>query len=196
VETGVGKLGRLGVQVQERAFQLLPLPALQLAPERLENEAAPVALSAVDFFNQLRRLVTVTLLIIQPRESGRIPEAVRHAAVLNEIRPDVPYTRQLLALIDGLEGRKPAALERLASIDVAPLDTHNKSHLAESFGLGGDTDRALDVLEQAVEQGFYPYPFMAEHCPFLVPLRPLPRFAGILAKAKERAEAFRESESS
>jgi hypothetical protein len=35
---------------------------------------------------------------------------------------------------------------------------------------------------------------MAEHCPFLAPLRPLPRFAGILAKAKERAEAFRDSE--
>jgi hypothetical protein len=50
------------------------------------------------------------------------------------------------------------------------------------------------VLELAVDEGFYPYPFMAEHCPFLAPLRPLPRFAGILAKAKERTEAFRRSE--
>ena len=106
----------------------------------------------------------------------------------------MPYTRQLLALIDGLEGRKPAALERLASIDVTPLDAHNKFHLAESFGLGGDTDRALDVLEQAVVGGFYPYPFIAEHCPFLALLRSLPRFAGILAKARERADAFRRSE--
>jgi len=32
------------------------------------------------------------------------------------------------------------------------------------------------------------------HCPFLAPLRPLPRFAGILAKAQERVEAFRKSE--
>jgi tetratricopeptide (TPR) repeat protein len=126
---------------------------------------------------------------------GRLPEAARHAAFLREIGPDVPYTRQLLALLDGLEGRKPVALERLAPIDVTPLDAHNKFHLAESFGLAGDTDRALDVLEQAVDGGFYPYPFMAEHCPFLAPLRPSPRFAGILAKAQERAEAFRESES-
>jgi len=74
------------------------------------------------------------------------------------------------------------------------LDAHNKFHLAEAFALGGDTDRAPDVLEQAVDQGFYPYPFIAEHCPFLAPLRPLPRFAGILAKAKERSETFGKSE--
>ncbi len=84
--------------------------------------------------------------------------------------------------------------ERLASVDVVPLDAHNRFHLAESFALAGDTNRALDVLEQAVEGGFYPYAFMAEHCPFLAPLRPSPRFAGILAKAQERASAFRKSE--
>ena len=50
------------------------------------------------------------------------------------------------------------------------------------------------MLEQAVDGGFYPSPFLAVHCPFLAPLRPLPRFAGILAKAKERSEAFRKSE--
>ncbi len=125
---------------------------------------------------------------------GRLPEAARHAAFLREIGPDAPYTRQLLALVDGLEGRKDAALKRLASIDVAPLDAHNKFHLAESFALAGDTDRALDVLDQAVDGGFYPHPFMAEHCPFLAPLRPSPRFTAILAKARERAEAFRKSE--
>jgi serine/threonine protein kinase len=122
---------------------------------------------------------------------GRLPEAARHAAVLHEAGPDVPYTRQLLALIDGLEGKKEAALARLAPLDVAPLDAHNKFHLAESFGLAGDTDRALDTLDQAVGEGFYPYPFMAEHCPFLAPLRPLPRFPAILAKARERSQAFR-----
>jgi tetratricopeptide (TPR) repeat protein len=124
---------------------------------------------------------------------GRLPEAARHAAFVREIGPDVTYTRQLLALIDGLEGRKSEALERIASIDITPLDAHNKFHLAESFGLAGETDRALDVLELAVDQGFYPYPFMAEHCPFLAPLRPSPRFAGILAKAQERSEAFRKT---
>jgi serine/threonine protein kinase/tetratricopeptide (TPR) repeat protein len=125
---------------------------------------------------------------------GKVSEAARHAAFLHEAGPDVPYTRQLEALVFGLQGKQEAALERLVSIDVTPLDAHNKFHLAESFGLAGETERALDVLDQAVDQGFYPYPFMAEHCPFLAPLRPLPRFARILAKAQERAEAFRKSE--
>ena len=102
-------------------------------------------------------------------------------------------TRQLLALLYGLEGRKNAARERLVALDFGPLDAHNKFHLAESFAHAGDTDRSLDVLEQAVDGGFYPYPFMAEHCRFLSPVRPLPRFAGILAKAKARSEAFRAS---
>ena len=84
-------------------------------------------------------------------------------------------------------------LERLLEI-AAPLDAHNKFHLAEAFGLAGDTDRALELLEQAVDQGFYPYPFIARHCPFLAPLRPLSRFAGILATAQERADAFRKRE--
>ncbi len=124
---------------------------------------------------------------------GRLPEAAPHAAFVQGVGPDVPYTRQLLALLDALEGRKGAASERLAPIEVAPLDAHNIFHLAESFGLAGETERALDLLDQAVDGGFYPYPFMAEHCVFLEPLRPLPRFAGILAKAKARSEAFRTS---
>ena len=124
---------------------------------------------------------------------GRLVDASRHASVLNEAGPDVPYTRQLLALVDGLEGRKQAALERLAAVDVPSLDSHHRFHLAESFGLAGETDRALDLLKQSVS-GFYPYPFMAEHCRFLGPLRATSRFAAVLAKARERVEAFKKAE--
>lgn len=125
---------------------------------------------------------------------GRVAEAARHAAFLHENGPDVPYTRQLLALVDGLEGRQEAALERLCDVDITPLDAHNKFHLSESFAMAGDTRRALEVLEIAVDQGFYPYPYFNEYCPFMEPLRSLPEFADILAKSKEKTEAFREKE--
>ncbi len=39
----------------------------------------------------------------------------------------------------------------------------------------------------------HPHPSYRRHCPILAVLRPMPRFAGILAKAKKRAEAFGQS---
>ena len=103
--------------------------------------------------------------------------------------PDLPYTRQLLSLIDGLEGRRDAALERIASLEFAALDAHHQFHLAESFIAAGEHDRGLDLLELAV-QGFYPYPFMAQYCRFLNPVRGTARFAAILATAKTLSDAF------
>jgi eukaryotic-like serine/threonine-protein kinase len=126
---------------------------------------------------------------------GRLADAARHAKALDELLPAAPYTRQLLALIDGLEGRPQQALERIEALDVAPLDAHHHFHLAESFIAAGAHDRGLDLLEQAVS-GFYPYPFLAEYCRFLDPVRHTPRFAAVLATARERAAAFRDIEPS
>ena len=121
---------------------------------------------------------------------GQLSEAAKHVTWLRESGPDVPYTRQLQSLVDALNGNKERAMECLAPVDVAPLDAHNKFHLGESFAMAGDIDRALDLLERAVDEGFYPYPFIADHCPFLTPLRGTPRFAGILAKAQRQADSF------
>ena len=121
---------------------------------------------------------------------GRTQEASRHAQFMTETEPDGPYTLQFLSLIDALEGRHQEAISRLSDIDLAPLDSHTRFHLAEPFALAGDHDRALDMIERTVDGGFYPYPFISEHCPFVAPLRSLPRFAEIAAKSKERTEAF------
>jgi eukaryotic-like serine/threonine-protein kinase len=120
---------------------------------------------------------------------GRLEDAARHAEVLQTIGPGGPYTRQLTALVDGLSGRAQAALECLAPIDIVPLDAHQRFHLAESFIAAGDHERGLDFLEQAVS-GFYPYPFIREHCPFLEPVRGTARFAAILATARDLSESF------
>lgn len=121
---------------------------------------------------------------------GKLEEAAKHAAIARNAEPDAPYTRQLLSLIDASQGRDKDALAWIEPIEVTPLDSHNKFHLAESFAMAGDTGRALEILELAVDQGFYPYPYINQHCPFLEPLRSLPDFAPVLAKARERTEAF------
>ena len=64
--------------------------------------------------------------------AGRLDEAKQHGAIIEGIFAEAAYTRQLLSLIDGLEGRGAQALERLAPINVAVSDAHQLFHLAES----------------------------------------------------------------
>jgi serine/threonine protein kinase/Flp pilus assembly protein TadD len=122
---------------------------------------------------------------------GQVSEAAPHATWLDERAPEAPYTVQLLSLLDALSGKQERALERLARIDVEPLDAHNKFHLAESFAMADATEEALGLLERAIDEGFYPYQFLAEYCPFMEPLRGTPRFTDILAKAHRRVEEFK-----
>jgi serine/threonine protein kinase/Flp pilus assembly protein TadD len=124
---------------------------------------------------------------------GRLDDARRHARALEAILPEGPYTRQAFSLIDGLEGRTEEALARITGIDPAPLDAHHRFHLAESFIVAGEHDRGLDLLEQSVS-GFYPYPYLSEHCRFLNPVRGTARFSAYLEAARRHAEAFREHE--
>jgi len=121
--------------------------------------------------------------------AGRLDEAKGHAAALRRLFDGGPYTRQLLALIDGLEGRHTAAREWLAPINIAILDPHQQFHLAESFLVAGDLEGGLELLERS-NFGFHPYVYMAHHCRFLDPVRDTPRFQALLARAKERTEAF------
>ena len=120
---------------------------------------------------------------------GRVNEARRHAMTLNDLSADAAYTRQLLSLVDGLEGRSTSALERIAPLDVELLDAHHQFHLAESFIAAGAHDRGLELLERSVS-GFYPYPFMSEYCRLLDPVRETPRFQAVLARAKDGVESF------
>ena len=120
---------------------------------------------------------------------GRLDDAARHARIANDLAADVVYTRQVLALVDGLEGRSQAALDRIAAIDVEPLDAHQRFHLAESFIAAGAIDRGMDLLERSVS-GFHPYPYLATYCRFLDPVRGTPRFDAVLAEARQLTDAF------
>ncbi len=121
---------------------------------------------------------------------GRTPDAARQAGWMRAHAPALPYTVQLSALVDGVEGRAAAALEDLGRLDLAPLDAHHTFHFAEAYAMAGDAARALGLLERAVDGGMYPHRFYAEFCPFLVPLRGHPEFERIVAKAARRAAAF------
>ncbi len=121
---------------------------------------------------------------------GRISDASVHAQWMMARLPQLPYTVQLSTLVDAIEGRSAAARVELARVDVSRLDAHHTFHMSESFAMAGDTARALVLLERAVDGGFYPYRFLAEYCPFMAPLRGMPEFERIMAKAARRVAEF------
>ena len=121
---------------------------------------------------------------------GRFGDAAVQGKWMLTHTPELPYTAQLSALVDAAEGRHEAALASLARVDRAALDAHHTFHLSESVAMAGDTTRALELLEWAVDHGMYPYRFYAEFCPFMTPLRGMPEFDRIIAKAARRAAEF------
>jgi len=121
---------------------------------------------------------------------GRTSDAAVHGQWMMARVPQLPYTVQLSSLVDAIEGRSATAREALAPVDVSRLDAHHTFHLSESFAMAGDTARALVLLERAVDGGFYPYRFLAEYCPFMAPLRGMPEFERIVAKAARRVAEF------
>jgi tetratricopeptide (TPR) repeat protein len=121
---------------------------------------------------------------------AELAHARRVAERLGALAPDLPYARQILGLLDGLEGRRETALARLESIDTTRLDCHHKFHFAEAYAAAGEIERGLDLLQESVS-GFYPYRYVAEYCRLLDPMRSSPRFLPILEQARRNAEAWR-----
>ena len=121
---------------------------------------------------------------------GDLAGAAEQARWCRAAGPQVPYTWQLDSLVASLRGDRAGGLAALAPVNTAPLDFHLTFHLAESFAMAGAVDRALAVLEESVDKGFYAYTFMNEYCPFLAPLRGMPAFEHIMEKARARWETF------
>ncbi len=121
---------------------------------------------------------------------GRFSEAEREAAWLAEYAAELPYTAQLRALVEGVAGRRDHALELLSQVDELALDGHHTFHVAESYAMAGDHDRALALLDRAVTLGFYPHTYYARLCPFLEDLRGREDFARVVDRAAARMAAF------
>jgi serine/threonine protein kinase/tetratricopeptide (TPR) repeat protein len=121
---------------------------------------------------------------------GRLAEARVQAEWIRERAPEMPYSRQLTSVLDGLEGRPAAALETLQRVDLRQLDAHHTFHISESYAMAGDTTRSLQLLERAVDRGFYPVRFIAEYCAFMEPLHGMEEFDRIVAKAERRVREF------
>lgn len=113
-----------------------------------------------------------------------------HAEWMQKHAPQMPYTTHLMALILAMEGRSADAISALHTIEEMTFDAHLTFHLSEPYAMAGETQTALRLLADAVERGFHPSDFIAEHCPFLSPLRGTAEFKRIAARAAQRVGEF------
>lgn len=76
-----------------------------------------------------------------------------------------------------------------ATMPTTPFDAPLTFHFAEVFAVLGDTERALDVMAEAIRKGFDPAAFFRTHCRFVEPLRSEARqaVAGVLQGRGESA---------
>ena len=121
----------------------------------------------------------------------RATDARVHARWMQNRVAQMPYTVQLVSLLDAMEGRPAEALALLGTLADMTFDAHITVHLSESYAMAGDTGHALRVLELAVTRGFYPTDYISVHCPFLENLRGTAEFDRIAAIAARRAAEFR-----
>ena len=121
---------------------------------------------------------------------GRRADARERAQWMQSRVPQMPYTTQLVALLDGLDGRVADARAVLASVENMAFDGHITFHLSESFAVSYDAESALRLVTQAVDRGFYPNDYIAVHCPFLATLRGTAEFDAIVARAAKRVVEF------
>jgi hypothetical protein len=91
-----------------------------------------------------------------------------------------------------LRGDRDSLMRELSSNlrKTALRDAEWSWHLAVDFALVDDRENALMWIENAVERGAYNYPMLAEHDPFLKPLRGESRFRRLLERAKKEWEEF------
>src|SRR5690606_28236109 len=114
----------------------------------------------------LRWTLGYTLALLGEPDSAR-----GHADWMHAHAPTMPYSAHLVALLHALDGRADDAITVLRTIEAMHFDAHLTFHLGEVYALAGDAPTALRLLGDAVERGFHPSSFIAEHCMFLAPLR-------------------------
>ena len=98
-----------------------------------------------------------------------------------------------LILKCAIKGEKESIKELLTDeiTQMAWNDFHLPWFMAQCFALLNQKSRALDWLEQAVEQGWTNYPLFSTYDPFLENIRGEPRFKKLMKRAKHEWENFK-----
>jgi serine/threonine protein kinase/tetratricopeptide (TPR) repeat protein len=120
---------------------------------------------------------------------GRRDEALQQLQDALKSDPDPQYRAYHVALLGTIQNNPAAALSGIEKIVAHNRDPEAWFYQVRSLSKIGERDRALDLLERVARSFFPVYTF--EHDPWLEPLRDSPRFASIVAAARQRHEQAR-----
>ena len=165
------------------------LPGWALAVDGQFQEAidAGFVWSEIDPANPILGWVCVSVLT----RLGRRDEALTTFARIRTLAPG--------SVFDGLSRFYEAVLheKRLeARAAIAPYterawwDFQYSWEVASGYALLGEMDEALRWLRNAVDRGFFNYPFLNDYDPFLENLRSDQRFQELMEYTRERWESF------
>ncbi|GEM_PF-1691360 len=109
---------------------------------------------------------------------------------LAKAAPDWAYTRQIMFLKYGLQGNQEQAylLATKELKEEAKDDRHFAFHLAECYAVIDEKEKALDLLEYAM-QLFFPHRFLSTN-PLFVNICDEERFKSLMEEASIRSDAF------
>jgi tetratricopeptide (TPR) repeat protein len=123
--------------------------------------------------------------------SGRVDEGCNVFELIVRDTPGIAYGLFADAFSKALRGDAEGALQSLTPEFLEAARSHWQMRwiVASLYVLIGHDVEALDLLELAVNRGFYNY-ILLEREPFLKRLNTNPRFRAIVAEARRRSEAF------
>lgn len=122
---------------------------------------------------------------------GENEKGYQLADALSIAVPEWAFVQQLLFLKNGLQGNKEKALKYAANPELkveAKNDHHFAFHLAECFAVIDEKEKALDMLEYAM-QIFFPYKFLSKNI-LLKNIKNEERFKKLMKEGKQKSDAF------
>ena len=124
--------------------------------------------------------------------NGRVDDARGLLHTVANEKPTMAWARLACAMAEALTGNRKQVLKSITADlrEAANWDDIFSWWMADCYALVGERDKALDCVDRMIALGMINYPFLAQHEPFIAPIRDAPRFLVLMERARKQWDAF------